>query len=249
MESSNLQPEPSQPDNQQSSNSQQSGEQQEVIVQYGYVVPKKGAHRNHEYRTKYGSWDLATRAQILALKAFGHKNEEIAQKLGFAKTGQSMSTVYNIWKRAKERGFDPENPIVLDHHVKDAPRSGRPRKPREGRDRCRCKRILCQRCLEDRAARVDRKPKRPRKPAKKKGNAGASQETNGESSTQVDESMRMEESMTVDDGGPIPDDQLPIVPPDDVERLLQIYHSVGVPIQQGSSFTDQAYVSPYGDPS
>jgi len=61
--------------------------------------------------------------------------------------------VYRIWNRAKERGFDPNHPIVRDHHVKTEHRSGRPRKQREGRDRCRCKKILCQRCLEDRAAK------------------------------------------------------------------------------------------------
>lgn len=206
-------------------------------MQYGYVVKRTNIDKHHELHTKYGNWDMATRAQILALKAFGHKNEEIAEKLGFKKTGQSLSTVYNIWKRAKERGFDPENPIVLDHHVKDAPRSGRPRKPREGRDRCRCKRILCQRCLEDRAAKT---PRRPRKsPSKKKQSERHSQETNGESSTQADESMR------VDDDGAIPDEQLPIVPQDDVERLLQIYRSVSVPIHPNGSFADQVYDASY----
>lgn len=208
-------------------------------MQYGYVVKRSSVDKHHELRTKYGNWDIATRAQILALKAFGHKNEEIAEKLGFKKTGQSLSTVYNIWKRAKERGFDPENPIVLDRHVKDAPRSGRPRKPREGRDRCRCKRILCERCLEDRAAKA---PRRPRKSSsKRKQGEHQSQETNGESSTQADESMR------VDDDGAIPDEQLPIVPQDDVERFLQIYRSVSVPIHPTSSFAEQAYDGPYGN--
>ena len=215
-----------------STNEEPNDEQQEVTVQYGYVIKQK--HKNHEFRTRYGNWDMATRAQILALKAFGHKNEEIAEKLGFKQTGQSISTVYNIWKRAKERGFDPNNPIVLDHHVKDAPRSGRPRKPREGRDRCRCKRILCQRCLEDRAAKTPRKPRKS-----KKDGLSQSQETNGESSTQVDDSMR------IDDDEAIPDDQLPIVPHDDVERLLQIYQSVSVPIHPESSFQAQSYTSSY----
>lgn len=227
------------------SSSQPNPQPEEITVQYGYIVKRQGVHRNHEYRTKYGNWDIATRAQILALKAFGHKNEEIAEKLGFKKTGQSLSTVYNIWKRAKERGFDPENPVVLDIHVKDAPRSGRPRKPREGRDRCRCKRILCQRCLEDRAARV---PKRPRaKKGSKKGKDKESQETNASSSMQVDETMRMEDvdADGDDDGAPIPDDQLPVVPQDDVERLLQIYQSVSVPIHQNGSFPGQGYSGPY----
>ena len=103
---------------------------------------------NHKNRVKYGEWEIATRAQIVALKAFGIKNDEIAKKLGL-----ELSTVYRIWNRAKERGFDPDHPIVRDHHVKTEHRSGRPRKPREGRDRCRCKKILCQRCLEDRAAK------------------------------------------------------------------------------------------------
>lgn len=103
---------------------------------------------NHKNRVKYGEWEVATRAQIVGLKAFGIKNDEIAKKLGL-----EISTVYRIWNRAKERGFDPDHPIVRDHHVKTEHRSGRPRKPREGRDRCRCKKILCQRCLEDRAAK------------------------------------------------------------------------------------------------
>jgi hypothetical protein len=102
----------------------------------------------HKNRVKYGEWEIATRAQIVGLKAFGIKNDEIAKKLGL-----ELSTVYRIWNRAKERGFDPDHPIVRDHHVKTEHRSGRPRKPREGRDRCRCKKILCQRCLEDRAAK------------------------------------------------------------------------------------------------
>lgn len=103
---------------------------------------------NHKNRVKYGEWEIATRAQIVGLKAFGIKNDEIAKKLGL-----ELSTVYRIWNRAKERGFDLDHPIVRDHHVKTEHRSGRPRKPREGRDRCRCKKILCQRCLEDRAAK------------------------------------------------------------------------------------------------
>jgi hypothetical protein len=37
---------------------------------------------NHKNRVKYGEWEIATRAQIVGLKAFGIKNDEIAKKLG-----------------------------------------------------------------------------------------------------------------------------------------------------------------------
>lgn len=231
------------PSNEQSNEQQEEHQEDEQItVQYGYVVKPKGKQENR----RYGSWEIATRAQVIALKAFGHSNEEIADKLDFKRTGLSRSTVYNIWKRAKERGFDPDNPIVLDVHVKDAHRSGRPRKPREGRDRCRCKRILCQRCLEDRATRVHKRPR-----AKKgtgKGKARQSQGTSGTSSGPFGESMHDEDAdmdVEEDDGAPIPDDQLPIVPQDDVDRLLQIYRSVSIPLQSDRGGALEAYSGQY----
>ena len=101
-------------------------------------TPVEARRDNHKTRVKHGELDMATRAQIVALKAFGVKNDEITKTLGL-----EHSIVYRIWNRAKERGFDPDHPIVRDHHVKTEHRSGRPRKPREGHDRCRCKKILC----------------------------------------------------------------------------------------------------------
>lgn len=69
--------------------------------------------------------DLATRAQVISLKAFTQKTfAEIAYI-----TGLSDPTTRRIFARAIERGFEPDvNPVILDEYVKDAPRSGRPTK-------------------------------------------------------------------------------------------------------------------------
>jgi hypothetical protein len=68
-------------------------------------------------------YEAATRAQIITLKALGLPNKEICEKLQIP---LNRTTIYRIWQRALERGFNPEVPIVLDTHVEDAPRSGRP---------------------------------------------------------------------------------------------------------------------------
>ena len=74
------------------------------------------------------NYDIAARAQIVTLKAFGFKNEEIS-----IKTGVPIHTIQKIYLRAQKRGFDPNSdlPIVKNEHVIDAPRSGRPSKQTE----------------------------------------------------------------------------------------------------------------------
>ncbi|KAH6605299.1 hypothetical protein Trco_007006 [Trichoderma cornu-damae] len=67
--------------------------------------------------------DMATRAQALALKLIGVSNQDI-QRL----TGIHPRTVHNIMDRAIERGLDLNHPVILDVHVRDGPRLGRPKK-------------------------------------------------------------------------------------------------------------------------
>ena len=75
------------------------------------------------------SYDIATRAQALALKISGHSTDEIKQI-----TGISASSINRIVDRAIERGLDFNNPVILDIHVADSPRSGRPSKQAEAKD-------------------------------------------------------------------------------------------------------------------
>jgi len=76
-------------------------------------------------------YDIATRAQALTLKALGVTNQEIERQ-----TGIKARTVNYIYDRATRRGFDPnaEHPTILDIHVQDAPRSGRPLKQGEKKE-------------------------------------------------------------------------------------------------------------------
>ena len=69
-------------------------------------------------------YDLATRAQALALKCTGASNYFIQQQ-----TGIPSRTINSIFDRAIERGFNPGTrpSIILNCHVEDAPRPGRPR--------------------------------------------------------------------------------------------------------------------------
>jgi len=73
-------------------------------------------------------YDIATRAQVVTLKAWGATNEQIT-----ARTGVPDRTIRSIYTRVKERGFDPNSnpPVVKDDHVADAPRSGRSSKQTE----------------------------------------------------------------------------------------------------------------------
>ena len=70
------------------------------------------------------SYDDATRAQALTLKVMGVSNAEIE-----AITGIQPRTLNALLRKAKERGYDPNvSKKLLDIHVKDSPRSGRPTK-------------------------------------------------------------------------------------------------------------------------
>ena len=73
------------------------------------------------------SYDNATRAQALTLKLVGFSNAEI-EKI----TGIQLQTVSAIHRKAIAGGLNPEeSKKILDHHVEDAPRSGRPKKQTE----------------------------------------------------------------------------------------------------------------------
>ena len=71
---------------------------------------------------------IATRAQIITLKALGYTNKEICSELYLALTHHALDRIY---VRALDQGFNPEMPTCLNHHVEDAPRSGRPTKQTE----------------------------------------------------------------------------------------------------------------------
>ncbi|KAK3903422.1 hypothetical protein C8A05DRAFT_14611 [Staphylotrichum tortipilum] len=71
-------------------------------------------------------YDLATRAQAVTLKLIVRlENSQIE-----AITGLKPRTVNKICDRAIERGFDPQRvpTLVLDEHVRDMPKTGRPSK-------------------------------------------------------------------------------------------------------------------------
>jgi transposase len=71
--------------------------------------------------------NVATRVQALALY-----EEGIAVKCIMEITGLSRSTIYDLRKKARERGYDPTvSHVILLKYVEDAPRSGRPRKATE----------------------------------------------------------------------------------------------------------------------
>jgi hypothetical protein len=67
-------------------------------------------------------YEIATRAQVLALKCIGTPTHEIALQ-----TGISPRAINRILDRAITRGFDPTNKpfIILNRHVEDAPHPGR----------------------------------------------------------------------------------------------------------------------------
>ena len=66
--------------------------------------------------------DIAVRAHVVALKAYGVKSTEIQDR-----TGINPRTQRDIYARAIKRGFDPTQP-VLSKYVVDDPKTGRPRK-------------------------------------------------------------------------------------------------------------------------
>jgi transposase len=74
------------------------------------------------------NYDIATRSQILALKAANLSYDEI-----FNLTGIKKSTVTAIIRKAKSRGYDPslKPQLILNAYVEDGHRSGRPTKQTE----------------------------------------------------------------------------------------------------------------------
>jgi transposase len=69
-------------------------------------------------------YDIATRAQALALKLIGRSNAEIEEI-----TGIPPRTLQQIYRRAVERGLEPSKTAkLIDIYIVDAPRSGRPTK-------------------------------------------------------------------------------------------------------------------------
>jgi len=67
-------------------------------------------------------YDDATRAQVIALRAFG-----VTHKTVSAITNVQERTQTKMLRKAKDRGFIPGG-VLLDEHIKDAPKSGAPRK-------------------------------------------------------------------------------------------------------------------------
>jgi transposase len=72
-------------------------------------------------------YDNATRAQALTLKLVGFSNAEIESI-----TGIKTSALNSLHRKAIARGFNPsESKKILDVHVEDGARSGRPKKQTE----------------------------------------------------------------------------------------------------------------------
>src|SRR5258708_6134832 len=70
------------------------------------------------------SYDNATRAQALTLKLHGVSNPEIESI-----TGIQPATLHALYKKALSRGLNPtESKRILNHHIEDGKRSGRPTK-------------------------------------------------------------------------------------------------------------------------
>ncbi|KAJ5661176.1 uncharacterized protein N7484_000548 [Penicillium longicatenatum] len=77
------------------------------------------------YSSNMPRYDLAMRSAIVTMRAIGMTTSEISER-----TNISIRTISSIWKRALERGFDPQSQpsIITEAHVTDAVRSGRPEK-------------------------------------------------------------------------------------------------------------------------
>ena len=68
--------------------------------------------------------DNGTKIQALTLLIIGMKPAEVSKLLGI-----SISQLYRLQQKAKDRGYDPRgDPKLLLSHVEDGERSGRPRK-------------------------------------------------------------------------------------------------------------------------
>jgi len=76
-------------------------------------------------------YDIATRAQALALLQAGVPNRRIESL-----TGITSRHIYRLLDKAIERGYDPKSPkpVILDSYVTDDVRPGRPRKQEDAKD-------------------------------------------------------------------------------------------------------------------
>jgi len=70
-------------------------------------------------------YDIATRAQIATLRSVGLTIEAIQQHIGIS---VERSTCRRIYEKACSRGWIPKQTPLLNVHLEDAPRSGRPTK-------------------------------------------------------------------------------------------------------------------------
>jgi len=70
-------------------------------------------------------FDIATRAQIVTMKFLGLTTKQINEHL---RLHLDTSNIRRIYEKATSRGFGKESPVLLDLHVNDSPRSGRPTK-------------------------------------------------------------------------------------------------------------------------
>ena len=69
-------------------------------------------------------FSIAQRAQAMALLEYGAPIADIMRL-----SGLKSSTIYDLRKRMRQRGYDPKvNPVFKDEYFKNGARSGRPRK-------------------------------------------------------------------------------------------------------------------------
>lgn len=74
--------------------------------------------------TKKPQYDIATRAQVVALKEVGLSKEKITNI-----TGVSRRQIQYLYAHALERGYNPAvSKVLKDEYFVDAPRAGRPKK-------------------------------------------------------------------------------------------------------------------------
>ena len=75
------------------------------------------------------STDFTTKAQIITLKSLNYPNSYIKETYHVSK-----STVKQVYQQALSHGFQAPGP-VLSQHIKEAPRSDRPRKQKTYKDK------------------------------------------------------------------------------------------------------------------
>jgi hypothetical protein len=103
-----------------------------ITPQFVHLVPRFSLLFTTHTILVMPHYDIATRAQALTFKLIlQFSNDQIE-----ALTGMKPRTINHLVDRALERGFDPQAspPVILDIHVRDAPRSGRPSKQEDHED-------------------------------------------------------------------------------------------------------------------